>query len=235
MAPRSVAECAKRWNAFQVAKIIGRATEMIQLTPTNNEPDEGVTDTTESENGSKTFQAAVHNKSLVLELDSECCYLLIGWLYTGQRTTSKLRWDLLFNLYVFADKTDMLALRRHIMTVIRTWRTHSQPPLFEDATIALESLPPFSPSYRWLLDLYTHHWMPDYRAPEDVLPNGFLMAWIKRAAARTCVVKREACADCPCCEAALCDFHEHESIGEWKLTCGNKTSHKTSPKTDEKN
>ncbi|KAI4727166.1 hypothetical protein E4T49_05084 [Aureobasidium sp. EXF-10728] len=272
MAPRSVPECAKEWNPFQVAKILGRARETIQLTPTNNETDEELKYTIKLEDG-KTFQAAVHkdllcwfstyyraalkggfseatSQSLVLELNSECCYLLVSWLYTGRWAISDLRWRFLFNLYVFADKTDMLALRRSIMTVVRTWRQDIRMlPVLEHAAIALKSLPSSSPLYRWLLDLYTHHWMSYRKHPDDVLPNEFLMAWVKRAAARKCVVTTGPCADCPCCKAAICDFHEHESIEEWRSTCGagkdsqvkqpdgsslkNKAGHKTSPKTNE--
>ena len=153
------------------------------------------------------------NKSVVLDLKTADCHSLVGWLYTG-RLPDAPRNDL-FGLYVFADSTDILALRRAIMT--RVVKSENQTlPTFSEAAVALDSLPSTSPLYRYLLDTYTHHWMFEYATKEDMLPYGFLMDWIERAAKRTCVVSEESCSKCPCCDTNFCDYHEHGSFEEWK-------------------
>ncbi|KAI4718790.1 hypothetical protein E4T48_05055 [Aureobasidium sp. EXF-10727] len=185
-------------------------------------------------------------KTLDVELDFMAGRMLVGWLYSG-RFTCVGGWESLFSLYVFADKTDMLALRRAIMTVILdVTKRPKRMPSFLQVSLALESLPSTSPLYRWILARYVHHWMPKYETPDTELPNEFLMEWLKAAAVRTCEVQLGSCSDCPCCRLDACDFHEHESIEEWKsskdfvvkqpnvASLKNKTGHKTSSKTDKK-
>lgn len=204
---------------------------------TSEDTGEGDTEEGQSEATNKPFQAIVQkelhcyfspyyraalkgsfseyaNKSVVLELDPMTCRMLVGWLYSG-KLPAFLGWNSTFSLYVFANRTDILALRRAIMTRIVNFEVGDRIPGFEASAIALSSLPSTSPLYRWLLEAYIHHWMADYETLDDMLPNWFLVDWVKGAAARKCEVTEDDCGRCPCCKYNACNYHEHESIEEW--------------------
>ncbi|KAH0278493.1 hypothetical protein KCU91_g2427, partial [Aureobasidium melanogenum] len=242
----SVAESAGMWNLDNVTAILGCTTDTIQLRSgdedhTSEDTDEDDFQTEKSETTYKTFRASVQkellcyfspyyraalkggfseaaSKSVVLELDPMVCCMLVGWLYSG-KLPKWIEWAQILSLYVFADRTDMLALRRAIMTRIVHIEVGDRIPRFEVAAIALNSLPSTSPLYRWLLNAYIHHWMADYETLDDTLPNWFLVDWVRGAAARKCEVTEDDCGRCPCCEYNACNYHEHENTEEWKSTC----------------
>ncbi|KAG9659434.1 hypothetical protein KCU64_g3849, partial [Aureobasidium melanogenum] len=251
----SITQSAGIWKMEKVTQILSSTTDLIQLRPSDED---------ETKNSGDPFQAMVHkdllcffstyyraalqggfleasNKSVVLDLKTADCQYLVGWLYSGR--LPDVSRNQLFGLYVFADKTDVLALRRAIMTRIVT-SENQMLPAFSQAAVALNSLPSSSPLYRYLLDTYTHHWLSKYPTSEDMLPNGFLVDWIKRAADRTCKISEEPCSKYPCCEENSCNYHEHESVEEWTYTCGaskdfsakrrdhSRLVNKTNPKTN---
>lgn len=161
----------------------------------------------------------IFDNSLSLNLDSMACHMLFGWLYTG-RLPPFAKWKSLFSLYVFAEQTDMLALRRTVMTeVVRD--TPPVPPL-EQAAIVLNLLPSTAPLYGWLLDQFTHHVVLQHDTPTSLLPNEFLVDWVKRALVRTCSVGEKVCVQCPCCRKNPCAYHEHEGLQEWESSKSTK-------------
>ncbi|KAH0038579.1 hypothetical protein KCU78_g1471, partial [Aureobasidium melanogenum] len=232
----SVTESLGIWEVKKVTQILSNTTDMIQVTAATEDD----IDTDAASKSSKPFQALIHKsllcffsqyyraalqggfleagrKSVVLELDIEDCQYFVGWLYSGQLPDVPMPGHL-FELYIFADKTDVLALRRAIMTKIIRME-HKMMPTFHEIAVALDSLPSTSPLYRWLLDTCVHHWVSKYPIAVT-LPNGFLVDWIKGAADRTCTTTEGYCSECPCCEQNSCNYHEHESVEEWTSTCG---------------
>ncbi|KAH0263806.1 hypothetical protein KCU91_g12479, partial [Aureobasidium melanogenum] len=176
----------RRHMGSEESHSLSSTTDMIQVTAATEDD----TEDDASEKSSKPFQALIdkdlcffstdyraalrggflesRNKSVVLDLKTTDCRHLIEWLYSG-RLPDVLRTTQLFSLYVFADKTDILALRRAIMT--RVVEVDETMPAFFEAAVALDSLSSTSPLYRWLLDTYVHHWMSKYPTEEDMLPN----------------------------------------------------------------
>ncbi|THX34798.1 hypothetical protein D6D12_00764 [Aureobasidium pullulans] len=188
--PQPTCDTAAAWSLRITTKILGRTTGIIKVRSTDEDENDdeafkGVIHKTLLCCYSKYYRAALQgafaeasSRSIVLDLDPVSCNTLIGWLYSGKLPTGGRR-EQFFALYIFAGKTDMLVLRRAIMTrVVGTKSDGLALPSFEKAALALNSLPQTSPLYRWLLDTYIHDWLPEYKAPEDVLPNGFLVDWL---------------------------------------------------------
>ncbi|CAD0092455.1 unnamed protein product [Aureobasidium mustum] len=177
---------AKLWDLSQSTNVLANSTEMIMLKSNENDAPKNDSVKVGSEESNRPYQARVHkdllclfstyyrttlqevdlgifDNSLSLNLDSMACHML----------------------------TDMLALRRTVMTeVVRD--TPPVPPL-EQAAIVLNLLPSTAPLYGWLLDQFTHHVVLQYDTPTSLLPNEFLVDWVKRAL--------------------------HEGLQEWESTC----------------
>ncbi|KAG9568788.1 hypothetical protein KCU71_g7233, partial [Aureobasidium melanogenum] len=172
----SVTESSGIWEVKKVSQILSNTTDIIQVTAS---PEGDTDDNAVAAKSSKPFQALIHknllcffstyyraalqggfleagNKSVILELDFENCQYFIGWLYSGRLPDVPMPGHL-FELYIFADKTDILALRRAIMTKIMKME-HKTMPTFHEIAVALDSLPSTSPLYHWILDTCVHHW-----------------------------------------------------------------------------
>lgn len=163
---------------------------------------------------SKCYRAALQggfleagNKSVVLELKTADCQYFVGCVYTG-RLPDVPRADL-FPLYVFADKTDMLAVRRAIMTRVAGCGDDI-PPEFCEAAVTLNSLPSTSPLYQWLLHTYTRHSLSGCLEAKDALPYAFLLDWINEGRNGTRTNSSKYCRKCQ----HPCNYHEHESVEE---------------------
>ena len=144
-----------------------------------------------------------------------------NWLRDGRLT---FRWDTigleqLVRLYTFADYYDFPALRRTIMTTLvldkygdnagRRLLTYK----FENY---LSQLPPISPLYQWLARIWAVH-IHDHANPytphayrlENETPMGF------RALVHNFRRQARPAGICRCCYHP-CDYHEHQSLQEWK-------------------
>ncbi|KAG9911579.1 hypothetical protein KCU98_g7904, partial [Aureobasidium melanogenum] len=140
---------------------------------------------------------------------------LIGYLSEGLEC-------LYVKLYLFADQTDIIALRRNAISHLAdedllTW---------DLAKLILMNLPENSPLRRYALDSFIAHWEPSYGLtiprldsqsdPEYLLSN-FLGEVLTGVALRK--LPTDDCTQCPC-DNDLCRYHEHESEEEREATCG---------------
>ncbi|KAH0130943.1 hypothetical protein KCU67_g16825, partial [Aureobasidium melanogenum] len=121
------------------------------------------------------------NTSFELELNKQQAEIFICWLYSGRLSDKLLRPDTkdLLELYVFADKTDISALRRQIMTTLVNRRgVHMS---LRSIVMIVNSLPASSPLYRFAVEWYVHHWLPTkaangrYDPAYEELPKEFLV------------------------------------------------------------
>lgn len=158
--------------------------------------------------------------SFELDLNKQQAEVFICWLYSGRLSDSLLRPDTkdLLDIYVFADKTDISALRRQIMTALVNRRgIHVS---HRSIIMIVNSLPASSPLYRFSVQWYVHHWMPTkadngcYDRAYEELPKDFLftvMCGFSEIRENHQRMKRILC---KCCTNP-CWFHEHESNDEW--------------------
>ncbi|TIA27451.1 hypothetical protein D6C79_10649 [Aureobasidium pullulans] len=160
-------------------------------------------------------------KSVDTHLDDATGSMFVSWLYSGQMLPyTELSH---FELYVFADKTENLALRRSIMTVVvqGSQRQFSElSPILDDLKQPLTELPSTSPLFQWILNTFVHHWDPtEYPPPDEALlkeiPADFFLKVAQEIALK---FKNNFTGPCPCCHN-YCNYHEHESVAEWHMTC----------------
>jgi hypothetical protein len=162
--------------------------------------------------------------------------LFIKWTYTRDLTDSKgeYNWSDLVDLYIWADSTMILALRRDIMTALhKDHKSSDEHWFFGYAVIGkvYRMLSPDSPLRGFIVSTHIQHWSPDVddaevkrqRAAEA--PPEFLFAVMEGHASIIRdgdTVASFAYADDGvegderrvwCC-GSVCQFHEHESEEE---------------------
>ena len=172
--------------------------------------------------------------NVTLELDASQAKWFVTWLYSGQLPVD-LDYPTLFQLYIFADKTENTALRRGIMSHIHK-RSHlrDNPPI-EDAIKAFDVLPKSSGLVRWIVDRFANH--GGYSSLQETSEfynhikgaHDSVVEFLCRMT--NCVVHAD-----PCCivtgtlgcegvchhrkdkvkRGQACAYHEHESPEEWK-------------------
>ncbi|KAG9694948.1 hypothetical protein KCU95_g5246, partial [Aureobasidium melanogenum] len=156
------------------------------------------------------------NTSFELELNKQQAEIFICWLYSGRLSYNLLRPDTkdLLELYVFADKTDISALRRQIMTALVNRRgVHMS---LRSIIMIVNSLPGSSPLYRFAVEWYVHHWMPTkaengrYDPDYEELPKEFLFTVMCGFSEIRDDHQRMKRILCKCCTNP-CYYHEHES------------------------
>jgi len=171
---------------------------------------------------SKYYEAAIFggfqeakNDHFDLGLNKPCAEWFVKWLYSGKLIGPGADAGTveLFQLYIFADERDILALRRDVMTRL----SGSDPDLpYHEIALPINALPSSSPLYKFIVAWHSNHWSPDEsdsgkqdQAYED-LPKEFLHLVMRGLVLRP--VSRPSCA---CC-ASPCGFHEHKSYDEWQ-------------------
>jgi hypothetical protein len=158
----------------------------------------------------------------------------VTWLYSGKFAEEE-GYGMLFELYVFADKTDVPAMKKDIMTYIHRHSHRKGSPDIKDATKAFQVLPKSCGLVRWLADRYVHHdRCPVYINPELRLhvmgarDHGYhyecSRSGVIAFADPCCTTVQELHCDCSsrCIDkertkrGQACAYHEHATIEEWK-------------------
>ncbi|THV82064.1 hypothetical protein D6D26_10288, partial [Aureobasidium pullulans] len=122
---------ARIWRWWTLPDIVGRSSEMIQIQSQGNDDD-------------KLYRATVHKELLcfystyytaaikdqfseaqkhlfTVELSYEQTRLFVTWLYSGRlehQPDELIDEEDAYALYIFADQTDIIALRRTVMTFV---------------------------------------------------------------------------------------------------------------------
>jgi len=173
------------------------------------------------------YEAAIHGKFQEAEndyfdlgLDKPCAERFVRWLYSGKfygpdedDCTVEL-----FQLYIFADEKDILALRRDVMTTLPQFDPYLS---YQEIVLPINSLPSSSPLYKFIVAWHANHWYPDSIDPgrEDQafesLPSEFTRLVIRGQQASREFARIKSKPSCACC-ASSCHFHEHKSYDEWR-------------------
>lgn len=172
--------------------------------------------------------------SITLDLSAHETKAFVTWMYSGHFAES-CDYPLLFDLYVFADKVDVPAMKKDIMTFIHKHSHHRGSPAVEDAVKAFSKLPESCGLVRWILDRFACH--EKYLQGTD---NEFEVSVLAACGMRhefSCrntgmTVHADPCCnvieklDCNCefCvgrenkakKGQACAYHEHESVEEWR-------------------
>ncbi|KAG9839077.1 hypothetical protein KCU98_g4531, partial [Aureobasidium melanogenum] len=164
----------------------------------------------------ENFKEAAHD-TVILEMDQACCSMFVQWLYTGF-----ISWSLC-QLYIFADQTMNLILRRTIMTQL--FDSKFDPSINDPNTSALlNSLPSNSSLTRYVFDRFVHHTcnMGSHsrtREYNDALHDDIPVEFAHKLKMRL-TPHREVPQECPCCHSP-CNYHEHDDSVEWESSeCG---------------
>jgi hypothetical protein len=94
----------------------------------------------------------------VLELDKNCAQWFVWWLYSGQLRVHGLETEELLQVYIFADRTNILALRRAV--IIELVKREMDDISYRSVLLATENLPPSSPLCQFAVEFYTNYWGP---------------------------------------------------------------------------
>ncbi|CAD0100362.1 unnamed protein product [Aureobasidium mustum] len=95
--------------------------------------------------------------NVTIELDASQAKAFVTWLYTGS-LAKDLEYPLLVKLYIFADKTDIPALRKDIMSHIHKHSKIKGNPRLKHVANAFAILSKSSGLVRWMVDRYVYHW-----------------------------------------------------------------------------
>lgn len=103
------------------------------------------------------FQEASSNH-FDLRLNKPYAEWFVRWLYSGKLSgpDANTGTEELFQLYIFADEKDILALRRDVMTRLVQYGLDDL--LDRDIALATNSLPPSAPLYKFAVEWYINHW-----------------------------------------------------------------------------
>ncbi|THV80487.1 hypothetical protein D6D26_10414 [Aureobasidium pullulans] len=164
--------------------------------------------------------AEANTTSFTLDLDGEAARLFVVWLYSGRIIT--LEEDTTFPLYIFADKHDLLALRRSILTHLARHGKGLESDTAVDYCLVqatLKKLPNSSALRRYLIDLYIHHWSPDVEEgwgsiethDYKTMSKSFLYEVMCGLSRKSTEKVRRFCP----CHNNPCNYHEHTSFQEW--------------------
>jgi hypothetical protein len=96
------------------------------------------------------------SNNITLELNAEQAQAFVTWMYSG-RFGETCDYKMLFEMYVFANKVDVPAMKKDIMTFIHKRSPRRGNPEMRDAVNTFHLLPKSCGLVRWMLDLYAHH------------------------------------------------------------------------------
>lgn len=148
----------------------------------------------------------------------------VAWIYTGKLSEPR-SWVCDIRLFIFADRVDIIALRRDILRGIS--ESDEVLPDYGSVLLMLKNITQHSPLHRWVLDAYIAHWTPEddngdssrldsYKDPDNLLAN-FIYQNMKGIAIRDNDQDPDDCDDCSCCNE-VCKYHEHPSKEEWEAS-----------------
>ncbi|THV64830.1 hypothetical protein D6D28_09592 [Aureobasidium pullulans] len=161
------------------------------------------------------FLEAQHN-TVILEMDPVCCDIFVKWHYTGCVPNDD-PWALC-QLYILADQNENLALRRAILTQIVN--VNFAPDLKDSNTAAVvSSLPENSALTRYLLDRTSYHQRAETIQIHTDMPVESVET-LKELVKKPC----HWLDDCLCCNKP-CNYHEHNTVEDWKLSCAESGSY----------
>lgn len=164
--------------------------------------------------------AESRQNSFTLELDHRQTQVFVEWLYTGRVEVEFWRGkhnDDLHALYIFADQTDIIALRRSIMSCLAS--AGRVPPTGRDMASLVSQLPDSSGLRLFLLEeaqaewgtregtniLTEQYWQRCGYVRED-FPEDFYAQLLK------------GYRDSFTPSSNACDYHEHDDDKEWKMS-----------------
>lgn len=180
--------------------------------------------------------AEAGSNSITLELNASQAKAFVTWMYSGQFAES-LQYTMPFDLHVFADKVDVPAKKKSIMTFIHKCSHRRGNPDLADAVRAFHKLPKSCGLVRWMLDRFAHHEEPGFRLDSKQEFAVHVTAAQKTSYMYRCIrTGFSQCADpccnvvekfrCDCCERCqsgertkkgqACAYHEHTTVKEWK-------------------
>jgi hypothetical protein len=162
-----------------------------------------------------------------LELDRWHTEAFVRWLYSGQlgdRLSSLMIRDMI-RLYIFADRVDIPALRRKILTELVEKQKSILDPgehhLTQDLiAMIVDSLPPCSPLYKYAVDWYVNHWtlaqaeLSQQNQTYEVLSKEFMHLVLCKLLMRAQITNNDVQAPCTCCHCP-CEYHEHITDTDW--------------------
>ena len=158
--------------------------------------------------------------SFTLELNHRQTQLFVEWLYTGRFEVEFWRGkhnDDLHTLYVFADQTDIIALRRSIMTCLAT--AGRVPPAGCNMASLVSQLPDSSGLRLFLLEEAQTEWgMPEKL---NVLTEQYWRdrGYIREEFPEDFYARLIAGYRDPFTPGSnACDYHEHDDEQEWKMS-----------------
>ncbi|THY08726.1 hypothetical protein D6D01_09614 [Aureobasidium pullulans] len=238
------------WSEGVISEILSSSTETIELQSDPSKNKEVFRSTVNKELlcfFSTYYVAAIKGhfyeakqKLFTLDLNHAQTRTFKHWLCTGRLTHANTSaWAVdkkcLFGLYIFADMTDNLALRRAIMSQLAS-------ELSEYGKL-LSQLPKGSPLIPFCLDatvvdleLNEYLGIQTMKASRGVE----LLRWLQEDRVRFImegVNERRKRIDPEgkwhfLWEVNACDYHEHDNEEEWSLTCGNVTPNLKEPRSE---
>lgn len=166
--------------------------------------------------------------NVTLALDASQAKWFVTWLYTG-RFPEDLDYQTLFQLYIFADKADVPAMRKDIMTHIHERSHRKGCPAIKDAIYAFDKLPKSSGLVRWIVDRFAIHigrsTLHDHPEFLSHTFNAAKACYAYSCPKTSCIIFVDSCCsvldndDCGrgwVRRGQACAYHEHESPEEWK-------------------
>jgi len=174
------------------------------------------------------------SESITLDLSAHQTKAFVTWMYSGQFAESS-DYPMLFGLYVFADRVDVPAMKKDIMTFIHKRSHHRSSPAIDDAVKAFSSLPESCGLVRWILDRFAHHENIPVDTDDEfetsvLAARGMGHEFSCRNTGMTvhadpcCNVIEKLRCNCQFCvgreekakKGQACAYHEHESVEEWR-------------------
>ncbi|THV70444.1 hypothetical protein D6D02_07283 [Aureobasidium pullulans] len=235
---------ARIWRWWTLPDIVGRSSEMIQIQSQGNDGDKLYRATVHKELlcfYSTYYTAAIKGQfsesqkhSFIVELNYEQTRLFVTWLYSGRlehQPDESNNGEDAYALYIFADQTDIIALRRTVMTfVIDSTAKNVREVYHCDFDEIIPQLPEQSQLRRFLLEEATAFWVDqtgncvrelyDEIVNDEVLrgPLGNFFKQLLEGVSENIEMKKigEKIIGFP---ENPCDFHEHTNEREWETSC----------------
>ncbi|THZ97243.1 hypothetical protein D6C82_06565 [Aureobasidium pullulans] len=184
--------------------------------------------------------------NVTFELDRPQARMLITWLYSGS-ITEDARYHDIFDLYLFADMTDIRALRKSIMDHLHKHSHEKGNPRLKHVAKVLAVLSKSSGLVRWMVDRYARHWRvrisdePKRKRAMEKYKDFFIQVRAAQGKAKVYTCRSSQCCviEDPCCDTVddtrgcgcshhtntpsqACNYHEHANFDEWRNCAGKK-------------
>ncbi|KAI4847300.1 hypothetical protein E4T44_04587 [Aureobasidium sp. EXF-8845] len=176
------------------------------------------------------------SNTTTLELKAAQAKAFVTWMHSG-RFAEDCDYKMLFELYVFADKVDVPAMKKDIMTFIHKRSHRRGSPEMKDTVRTFHLLPKSCGLVRWMLDRFAHHEGFDLTMDQEFGIS--VLAARNMGHELTCRNTTMSVDADPCCNVVVklgcncsercqekatkgqaCAYHEHASPEEWKSCAG---------------